>query len=77
MSFVEDARKLSQDFVAPELRASLARFDASDKLAAERHAALPEKLDATRREIELQVQFALATRKIEDLQAVQQAAPQL
>ncbi len=39
-SWVADARKLLQDFVAPEVRAVTARLDTSDKLAEERHAAL-------------------------------------
>lgn len=39
-SWVADARKLLQDFVAPEVRAVIARLDSADKVAAERHAAL-------------------------------------
>ncbi len=39
-SWVADARKLLQDFVAPEVRAVVTRLDASDKLVSERHAAL-------------------------------------
>jgi hypothetical protein len=40
MSWVEDARKLLQGFVAPELRAISARLDEAGKMVAERHAVL-------------------------------------
>ena len=91
MSFVEDSRKLLQDFVAPEVRSinvridglvesmklSLAalenRFDESDRLAAERHAALLDKLESTRRELSLELDLALARRKIEQLELKQQS----
>jgi hypothetical protein len=62
VSWVDDARKLMQDFVAPELRAISARFDAAerldaerDKVAAERQAALLEKFEGLRREVKLQI----------------------
>ena len=78
MSWVEDARKLLQDFVAPELRAIAAKFDTAerqnadrDKLASERHLALLDKLEMTRREILLQLELSLANRKIEELQSKQ------
>ncbi len=81
-SWVSDARRLLQDFVAPELRAITARFDASDlrqadrdrreaerdNLAAERHQALIDKIEAVRREIMLQVELAITKNKLEQLQ---------
>ena len=82
-SWVGDVRKLLQDFVAPELRAIATRLDEADrhdakrdKVAAKRHLALLDKLESNRREIMLQVDLMLATRKIEELQARQAAAPQ-
>jgi hypothetical protein len=84
MSRVEDARKLMQDFVAPELRAITVRMDAAEQLATEqlateRHSALPalfEKIESVRREVSLQVELAMAmaNRRIEELQARQLAA---
>jgi len=78
MSWVDDARKLLQDFVAPELRAISVRLDAMDKqdldrdkLASERHSALLDKVDTSRREILLQVELSLANRRIEELQSRQ------
>ncbi len=78
-SWFGDARKLLQDFVAPELRAITARLDEADrrdterdKLATERHLTLLDKLEANRREVMLHVELALANRKIEELQAKQQ-----
>jgi hypothetical protein len=53
MSWVEDARKLMQDLVAPELRAITSRMDSA--LATERHAALMEKIEGLRRELALQI----------------------
>ena len=76
MSWVEDARKLLQGFVAPELRAISLRLDASEKLNAERHQVLLDKLDGTRREIMLQLELAMAKGKIEELQSARlQTAP--
>ena len=43
MGWIEDARKLMQDFVTPELRAITARMDSADRLATERHNALLEQ----------------------------------
>ena len=74
MSFVEDARRLMQDFVAPELRSITIRLDSADKLATERHAAMLEKIDGLRREIKLQIDLALANRKLEELERKQQAS---
>jgi hypothetical protein len=78
MSWVEDARNLMQDFVAPELRATSAKIEAikdqitaGENLAGERHTALLDKLEGTRREILLQLSLALANQKIEELQARQ------
>ncbi len=82
MSFVDDARKLLQDFVTPELRAITARLDGADqanvgrnKLASERHLALLDKLETNRREILLQIELALAKGKIEELQNRVSAEP--
>jgi hypothetical protein len=72
MSWIEDAPKLMQDFVTPELRAITARMDSADRLATERHNTLLEKMDALRREVGLQIDLALAHRKLEELQAKQQ-----
>jgi hypothetical protein len=78
MSWVEDARKLMQDFIAPELRAISAQIHgvhqeiaASNKLSNDRYLALSEKMDGLRREISLQIELALANRKLEELQARQ------
>ena len=78
MSWVEDARKLMQDFVAPELRAISAQIDgirqqiaASDKLSNDRHLALLERTEGMRRKISLHIELALANRKLEELQARQ------
>ncbi len=69
MGWVDDARKLMQDFVAPELHAITARLDSMDRVAGERekaaidrHSALTGKLEATRREILLQVEVSRAQR---------------
>jgi hypothetical protein len=79
MSWVEDARKLMQDFVAPELRAISARFDAAerldaerDKVAGERQAATLEKLEGLRRKVKLRIDLALANRRLEGLERRQQ-----
>lgn len=76
MSWVEDAPKLMQDFVAPELREVTARPDgireelkAGEKLSAERHASLLDKPEATRREIMLQMELTFANRRVQDLEA--------
>jgi len=81
MSWVDDARKLLQDFVAPELRAMTAQLNAikellaaADRLSAERHAALLERLEAATRELSLKIELALVTRKLEELQEKQAAA---
>ena len=74
MSFVEDARRLMQDFVAPELRSITIPLDLADKLATERHAAMLEKIDGLRRKIKLQIDLALANRKLEELERKQQAS---
>ena len=55
MSWVEDARKWMQDFVAPELRAISTWLDTSDKLGVEQHAAVLVKLEEFRRELILMV----------------------
>ena len=72
MSWVEDTRKLMQDFVTPKLRAISVRLDSADKVAAERHAALLEKVEGLRREIKLQIDLALANCKLEELERKQQ-----
>ena len=79
-SWVGDARRLLQDFVAPELRAITARLEEADKrdaerdkLATERHLALLDKLDATRREIMLQVELAITKSRLQDLEGRQSA----
>ncbi len=40
LSWVADARRLLQDFVTPEVRTLMARLDAMDKVAAERHSVI-------------------------------------
>ncbi len=69
-SWVADARKLLQDFVAPELRAISARLDAADrqdierdKVAAERHSALLDML--AQRDKVAEERHALLLEKIE------------
>ncbi len=81
MSWVEDARKLMQDFVAPELRAISARLDAAermdserDKLAAERHANVLDKLESNRRELVMQMELMIAKSKLKEYEG-QQVVP--
>jgi hypothetical protein len=82
MSWVEEARKLIEDFAAPELRAIASRLDAAEKMngecdqvATERHSALLDKLESNRRKIMLQLELAIPKGKLEDLQARQQVTP--
>lgn len=80
MSFVEDARKLLQDFVAPEVRSINIRLDAlsaaierrfvdSERLSAERQAALLDKIEAMLREISLEIELAFSKRRIKELES--------
>ena len=80
-SWVGDARKIIQDFVAPELRAIAARLDEAerrdaerDKLATERHLVLLDKLEATRRELMLHTELAIARSRLQDFESRQNSS---
>jgi hypothetical protein len=79
MRWRDDARKLMQGFVAPERRAISIRLDTGeridterDRLASERYVALIKKFDDLRRGVKLQIDLALATRRVQELKRRQQ-----
>jgi hypothetical protein len=66
MSVVEDVRQAFQDFLAPELRAMVARLDALEKVMDARFAAQDVKIEAFQRSTD--TKFAALDAKIEGLQ---------
>ena len=51
MSMVEDVRQVIQDFLAPELRAIIARLDAQDKIAESRYREQIKVTESASREV--------------------------